>query len=138
MNSDFHDAHHRHWHDAELLSQSTRWANADHLYGLAAECGLKKLMLAFGMPFDAAKDRPSQKNDQRHADGIWARYEAYRSGHTKGTGYVLSASNPFHDWEISQRYINQNNFDQNRANPHRNGAEQVRRLVRKAEMEGWL
>jgi len=40
---DFLDAHERHWEDAELLFGNRRWANADHLYGLAAECGLKAL-----------------------------------------------------------------------------------------------
>jgi hypothetical protein len=40
MNADFLDAHYRHWQDAELLFGRGRLANADHLYGLAAECGL--------------------------------------------------------------------------------------------------
>lgn len=50
MNPDFLDAHDRHWNDAEYLFAALRWANADHLYGLSAECGLKRLMIAFGMP----------------------------------------------------------------------------------------
>jgi hypothetical protein len=58
MNTDFYDAHQRHWDDAELLYEKQRWANADHLYGMAAECGLKQLMLAFGMTFDSGKNRP--------------------------------------------------------------------------------
>nr|VFK54807.1 MAG: hypothetical protein BECKTUN1418F_GA0071002_105616 [Candidatus Kentron sp. TUN]VFK55380.1 MAG: hypothetical protein BECKTUN1418D_GA0071000_103118 [Candidatus Kentron sp. TUN]VFK60455.1 MAG: hypothetical protein BECKTUN1418E_GA0071001_105815 [Candidatus Kentron sp. TUN] len=47
MNADFFDAHNRHWQDWEQLFASERWANADHLYGMAAECGLKCLMQAF-------------------------------------------------------------------------------------------
>lgn len=61
MQADYLDAHERHWEDAEHLFQSGRWANADHLYGLAAECGLKKLMLAFGMSYDTSRDRPDNK-----------------------------------------------------------------------------
>ena len=38
--ADFGDAHSRHREDAELLFREQRWANADHLYGLSAECGL--------------------------------------------------------------------------------------------------
>lgn len=49
MKTDFHDAHERHWDDAERLFEAQRWANADHLYGVAAECGLKWLMVHFGM-----------------------------------------------------------------------------------------
>lgn len=44
MAENFLDAHHRHWDDAELLYQAQRWANADHLFGVSAECGLKRLM----------------------------------------------------------------------------------------------
>ena len=54
--TDFYDAHHRHWEDAERLYHNERWANADHLYGIAAECGLKRLMIAFGMRCDANGD----------------------------------------------------------------------------------
>ena len=48
--ADFRDAHLRHWQDAELLFEHQRWANADQLYGLSAECGLKAVMRALGMP----------------------------------------------------------------------------------------
>lgn len=40
----FRDAMDRHWQDAELLHRKERLANADHLYGLSAECGLKALL----------------------------------------------------------------------------------------------
>ncbi len=43
MQADFLDAHERHWQDAELLLTNQRLANADHLYGMSAECGLKRL-----------------------------------------------------------------------------------------------
>ena len=42
--ANFVDAHHRHWEDAQLLFRNHRWANADQLYGLCAECGLKAVM----------------------------------------------------------------------------------------------
>ncbi len=69
MPADFLDVHHRHWDDAERLFAAQRWANADHLYGMAAECGLKRLMRAFGMPFDSARDR-SAKALRAHADSL--------------------------------------------------------------------
>lgn len=138
MQTDFLDAHERHWDDAERLFNAQRWANADHLYGLAAECGLKRLMLAFGMLFNPIKDRPDKEQDRKHADGIWARYESYRCGHHRGTNYVLPSSNPFSDWHVSQRYAHQSDFDQARAAAHQLGANQVRRLVKKAAREGMI
>ena len=138
MNSDFHDAHNRHWQDGEQLFQAQRWANADHLFGMAAECGLKRLMLVFEMPFDTNKNRPQMSQDQKHADGVWARYETYRSGHHQGVNYNLSSANPFQDWRVSQRYANQCHFDQARVEPHRDGAEKVRRLIRKAQRDGLI
>lgn len=138
MQADFLDAHERHWDDAERLLQAQRWANADHLYGMAAECGMKRLMLAFGMPYDATKDRPDQKNDRVHVNGIWARFESYRSGHAQGTGYALPPGNPFAHWDVSDRYAHQSNFDQARAQGHQTGAQTVRRLIAKAQREGLL
>ncbi|MEX8506166.1 hypothetical protein [Leptothrix ochracea] len=138
MQADFLDAHQRHWQDAELLFGLQRLANADHLYGMAAECGLKRLMLAFGMPFNPQNDRPKRREDREHADGIWERLETYRHGHTKGPGYALPNFAPFSDWKADQRYAAQQNFDEARVNRHRAGAEHVCNLIRKAEREGLL
>lgn len=136
MNTDFLDAHERHWEDAELLSESARHANADHLYGVAAECGLKRLMCAFGMGLDA--DGRPPPGDRLHADGIWDRYEAYRSSHHLGTGYPLPGTNPFSDWDVNQRYAHRSGFDGARAGRHRVGAEHVRRLIAQARKDGLL
>lgn len=136
MLSDFLDAHERHWEDAERLFVAMRWANADHLYGMTTECGLKSLMLAFGMPYDAPKDRPTREADRKHADEIWVRFESYRCGHHQGAHYNLPSTNPFCNWSVSQRYANQSNFNLNRAQVHQSGADAVRKLIKKARMEG--
>ena len=138
MRADFLDAHERHWVDAESLFQAQRWANADHLYGMAAECGLKRLMLAFGMPYDTAEDRPGKKADRQHANAIWARFESYRCGHPQGAGYVLTTPNPFDDWDVAQRYAHQSHFDQARAEAHQVGVMPVCKLIRKAKREGLI
>ena len=138
MQADFLDAHKRHWDDAERLFQAQRWANADHLYGMAAECGLKQLMLAFGMQYDTTKDRPANGQDRVHANGSWVRFESYRSGHAQGTGYALSPNNPFSDWDVSDRYAHQSNFDQARVQGHQAGTQAVRSLIAKAQHEGLL
>jgi hypothetical protein len=137
MQADFLDAHQRHWDDAEHLFRAGRWANADHLYGVTVECGLKRLMHAFGMQYDL-DGNPSKKEDRKHANGIWARFESYRSGHLHGTGYVLPSSDPFLDWDISQRYANQSHFNRARAQYHQVGASAVCELIKKAQREGLI
>lgn len=138
MQTDFLDAHERHWEDAERLFQAQRWANADHLYGMAAECGLKQLMRAFGMSFDTARGQPRKSLDRAHADGIWARYESYRCGHHRGAGYALPDPNPFSNWNASQRYAHQKHFDQARVQAHRSGADVIKELIKKARKEGLI
>jgi len=95
MQADFLDAHARHWDDAERLFEAQRWANADHLYGIAAECGLKRLMHAFGMNVDPTTGGPIKPKDWKHANNIWARFESYRSGYAQGVSYGLPLNNPF-------------------------------------------
>ncbi len=112
-------------------------ANADHLYGMAAECGLKRLMVAFGM-LVGSDSGPAAKSDRIHANLSWSRYEAYRSGHHEGASFALPTTNPFRDWDVSQRYANQCDFDQKRVDSHRLGAEAVRKLIGKARKEGLI
>ena len=63
--ADFADAHRRHLEDAELLFDRERWAKADHLYGLSAECGLKAVMRSLGMPVDAV-GMPREREHRQH------------------------------------------------------------------------
>ncbi|MEI7189031.1 SAM-dependent methyltransferase [Dickeya dianthicola] len=135
MATDFEDACERHWQDAEILFHLGRWANADHLYGFSAESGLKKLMLAFDMPFNTDRDMPSKPEDKKHINAIWLRYETYRSGRF-GTDYLLPSDNPFDDWRASQRYAHQQNFTQMTAEKHRNGAKQVQNILKQAKTDG--
>lgn len=105
---------------------------------MAVECGLKRLMIAFGMTLDPSSGSPRERDDRMHADGIWARFESYRSCHRQGAGYALPTQNPFQDWGVSQRYAHQSNFDQARAQRHQRGAQTIRDLVRQAQREGLL
>jgi hypothetical protein len=137
VNADFLDAHRRHLRDADTLWDATCLANADHLYGMAAECGLKRLMIAFGMTTDGM-GTPTERKDKIHIDAVWDRYDAYRSGHVEGLQYGLPPTNPFNDWSASQRYAPEQNFDRARVKPHRIGAHTVTELIQKAKTEGLL
>lgn len=138
MQADFLDAHERHWDDAERLLKAGRWANADHLHGLAAECGLKRLMLAFGMHVDPNTGNPRDGQDRKHVDGIWTRFESYRSGRVQGASYALSNINPFLNWSVSDRYAHQSNFDQERAHKHKVASQVIHQFIVKAKLEGLL
>ena len=138
MPTDFLDAHERHWQDAELLLANQRWANADHLYGMAAECGLKRLMLMFGMPYGSKGDYPDIRDDKSHVDKVWDRYETYRSQHHQGSSYLLPNANPFSSWRAEQRYERRSQFTDTQARLLRAGTEEVRKLLKKAEREGLI
>ena len=133
MASDFLDAHERHLTDAELLFQSQRWANADHLYGIAAECGLKRLMCTFGMPVDILTGDPANRHDREHINRIKPRYTAYLSG-KELIEYNIDLS-AFDDWDVFQRYSNQSDFNESKVSIHRNGASLVRELILKVKLE---
>lgn len=137
MNADFLDAHHRHMIDAETLFQASRLANADQLFGFAVECGLKQLMVGFGMLVDA-KGSPTKDKDWVHADKVWKRYETYRSSGGGGANYVLPNPNPYLDWRASQRYARSSDVLLPRVETHRTAAETVAALVRKAVLEGLI
>ena len=138
MNADFADAHERHWHDADQLFRAGRWANADHLYGLACECGLKCLMVAFGMSTRVSDGAPSRDDDRVHVERARDRYEAYRRGRSSGAEYSLPFGNPFSNWHVSQRYAAQHRFDESRVMPHKVGADEVQRLISKATIAGLM
>jgi len=134
MTSDFLNAHHRHLRDADYLFSALHLANADHLYGMAAECGLKRLMVAFGMTLES--DGTPKGKDKAHVDKVWTRYETYRSGHVQGVQYGLPPSNPFDDWKAEQRYAQEQSFDHARVEPHRTAAHAVHALMKNAERAG--
>jgi hypothetical protein len=137
MSVDFFDAHQRHFKDADTLYDGSRWANADHLYGLSAECGLKALMQSFGMMLEP-RGVPENKADRKHMDHLLPRYEHYRAGHTAGAKYALSVTNEFDDWDISQRYEHQSIITETRVNPHKYAALTIRTLVKQTELDGLL
>ncbi|RXK82733.1 SAM-dependent methyltransferase [Chlorobaculum sp. 24CR] len=149
MNPDFLDAHHRHWEDAEILFNNSRLPNADHLYGMAAECGLKRLMMVFGMMIDAATGKPYKPAtatspiqwETKHVDQIWTRYQTYLSGQ-HAIDYALPADDPFNlpfpEWKAEQRYASRSNFDSARVQSHREGALEVQNLIKKAEIDGLI
>ncbi|MEE8525688.1 MAG: hypothetical protein V3T72_17260, partial [Thermoanaerobaculia bacterium] len=107
MRFDYREAALRHWQDAKYLGAGKRPANADQLYGLAAECALKYAMVvALGAPMTPAGDL-IDRSHRRHIDELWSEYQTSVAGR-RGSRFLspLSrfADNPFKDWSIARRY----------------------------------
>lgn len=105
MGTSFGEAARRHWEDAEILAERRRVHNADQLYGLAAECALKRVMITLGVP--ASSDGDIDRKYKIHIDKLWEEYRTLASGR-RGARYLSPLSrfpdNPFADWHIEQRY----------------------------------
>jgi HEPN domain-containing protein len=137
MSVDYRDAAERHRADAELLFAHKRWPNADQLYGLAAECGLKAVMKALGMALrpDGA---PRAKTHRVHIDRLWDEFRTFATGRGGADFASRLGGNPFHDWRIEQRYAPSVEVTRQAAVRHQQGAERVFTVVEMAVMQGRL
>lgn len=133
--ADFADAHRRHWEDAELLHAHDRLANADQLYGLSAECGLKAVMQVLGMPVDD-QGRPP-KRYRKHVHEIWPDFVTFARDR-KGARFLsrLPADAPFDDWSHHNRYAARDQFQPVDIEQHREAARRVNRVVQLAVQSG--
>ena len=128
---DYADAHRRHWEDAELLYGEKRWPNADQLYGLSAECGLKAVMRRLGMPAE------TPRKYWEHLPKLWPMFEDF-ARERNGVLYLqlLPAGEPFEDWSIRDRYAHRRHFDRNEVDLHREAARGIRVMVGSMQQDG--
>ena len=133
--ADFADAHRRHWEDAELLLGHDCWANADQLYGLSAECGLKAVMQVLGMPVDQ-RGRPPQ-NYSKHVQELWPIFVTFAQNRN-GARFlsILPAGTPFNEWSHHNRYAARRHFHRANVEPHREAARGVIRMAQLAAQSG--
>ena len=133
MKTDFHNAFYRHATDADLLLDQKRWANADHHYGLAAECALKAILLQQGI---SSKDGDMTEHKyKQHINTLWDNYQSFMQ--TKNA-YVLQEKNPFQNWLINQRYAHENDITEQTARTHGAAVASLKKIVKKAELAGVL
>ena len=134
--ADFASAHIRHWEDAEFLFRAGRWANADQLYGLSAECGLKAVMVANRLPV-VADGSPRDKKYRKHINTLWDEFPAFVQDRQTGQPlHHLSRSNPFASWSIDNRYANGVHFNEQSVDPHQAAARQVRNFYLRLKVNG--
>ncbi len=105
----------RHWHDASSLEANSRRENAGQLYGFAAECGLKALLIALGYPCDSdgspqkRKHLPSGvpeiRNHINKLVDVIGDIQNFANGR-RGAKYTALFPNitNFYDWSTDHRY----------------------------------
>lgn len=132
---DYYDAAQRHWDDANHLLSTARLPNADQLFGVAAECSLKAIMLKLGMPMK--NDRPADNKRHGHINVLWDEFISFANG--KGQAHyatALGTGNPFDKWNINQRYENGSVISLQRVTDHKNSAELARSGLVQAVVDG--
>ena len=136
MSTDFRDAANRHFEDAELLLAQDRGANADHLFGLSAECSLKAVMLALGME-PADDGGPRDRNYRVHMPHLWAVFQSFAEGRL-ASRYLepLDKANPFADWGVEQRYWARTSIAVAAPAARKTAAEQCRQSLEKLLLDG--
>lgn len=125
----------RHWRDAELLQEHGRPENADHLFGLSAECALKAALVSLGFGTTSSGDLrdPTQ---QEHVDQLWGRFRYFAQGRSAARyAAQLGKTNPFHDWRVTQRYLGDGYVKPDRLQAHRAGAFQARKLLEQVVLD---
>ena len=134
--ADFYDSHNRHLEDAELLYSNNRLCNADQLYGFAAECGLKRFLLAMGMNVDSVTGSPTDKY-RKHIHQLWPLFRAFPNGRN-GSWFLshVSVANPFANWLPDDRYAHRTATTLSVVTQHRTAAQTLQQVMQKAVTEG--
>jgi hypothetical protein len=104
----------RHFQDGGRLLNGGRLANAGQLFGLAAECGVKAILVACGAPVDAegSVGKPagaSGKGFREHMPELHQAAIAFGNLLPDGrftTRYMamMPSLSAFNDWAVDQRY----------------------------------
>ena len=127
---DYLDAYERHWEDAEVLFREGRWGNAEHLYGLSVECGIKAIL-----------KRTRGSVPHKHLPDLaqsFKRFEFIYEGRRIVYELPNKVRTNFHDWDISQRYHHREVFSEASATDRQRGARAMRGFIKRLQKEGWL
>lgn len=136
MTTNYRDAAVRHYVDGTALHAGKRHANADQLFGLAAECALKAVMVGLGMQV-TKKGAPRDHAHKVHMPELWMAYQSFAEGRL-ASRYLepLSHRNPFDDWKVDQRYWASSAIGSGRSKDHRDAATSCRASMELAVLDG--
>ncbi len=124
---DYRAAALRHWQDAGLLENNNRLENADHHYGFAAECAIKKALVSLPSFVNSGS---LDKRFKTHINELWGRIalsslqKAYPS-----LCALLKASDPYNNWHVDQRYFSDGRITQANVDSHKGSARRILGIV---------
>ncbi|MDD5330599.1 MAG: hypothetical protein PHX38_11365 [Sulfuricella sp.] len=121
------DAALRHWKDAELLEQENRIENADHHYGFAAECAIKKILIELPA---FSKKQGLENSYKEHVNVLWDKvnYQNLQKSYPTLSA-ILKSANPFLDWHVNQRYLADGGITRATMEPHKNSAKRLLGII---------
>jgi hypothetical protein len=124
VSEDYRSAAVRHFRDGNFLFEDRRFPNADQLFGLAAECGLKWALTE--VPSDFKKGRTNQPL-RVHINVLWHRFpcQSLQRLFPRLAGLLASRWQPFEDWSADQRYWPEGYIDDNTCRRHQNAARRI-------------
>ena len=126
------DAALRHWNDAQLLEEENRVLNADHHYGFAAECAIKKVLVKLPA---FSNTGVLEKTYKEHINILWGKvnYQSLQKSYPTLSAF-LKSTNPFSDWHVNQRYAVDGEIAKVTMELHKKSAS---RLLRSVNLNGF-
>ena len=137
---DFRGSSRRHYSDAEFLLQDSRLPNAGHLFGFAAECGIKALLVAHGLRTDQAtgdiEEQRPYKQYKTHVNVLINNMQTFPSSpnYSKYLGMMPNLQY-FSDWDASHRYYDEAAIPSSHAR-WRQAALEIIRTLDQAKLDG--
>lgn len=134
------EASRRHFKDAEILENESRYANASQLLGISAECGLKAAFCGFGLLPQTPDGEIPLKQYKIHIDKLITAV-SLMSTNMKSAQYQTSIPSIacITHWGVDQRYISDIEYSTN-LHAHfpswKHSAEEIQRMLDTAIMNG--
>jgi hypothetical protein len=104
------------------LKENERHDNADHLYGIAAECAIKTAIIKD----HRVNDDALPKKYWEHVNKLWDLVPIQQlSRNYPGIVPIMKLANPFLDWDISYRYESSGRVALDVLEAHRSAAQRL-------------
>jgi hypothetical protein len=140
---DFKAAALRHHRDAQYLLAGRRWPNADHLAGVAAECGLKAILLGYLGATLNKWDKPvhplatTRGQALGHVNELWGQLPLIVRGRSaRPFTALLTWQAPFNGWDVGDRYSDGKAISETDAGDHVTTAGKILLMLQQAEIKG--
>lgn len=129
----------RHYSDAKLLLANDRLPNAGHLFGFAAECGLKALLIAHGLKTNPATGDIVEAHPYKyrtHISVLINSVQTFSSSriYSKYLG-MMPNLRLFSNWDTSHRYWDESSLPASHEDWNK-AAEEVMRMLEQAILDG--